>query len=342
MSKPYISRVASAGAEVLEHKFGGMTVKNINETSYCRLAVHTLAATRSFCEQCVPDLVVYDYVALAGRILAQKANAPAVRLSVDPAFTQQCLHEQISIPSLRELVLAWGERANEFLNEHGVTSGDFLLHREKLNVFHYPREFDPSPEAADESCIYAGRCPGEQDGFGEWSKRRSVDGTATILVAPSRSYVRGQEYFEMCVAAFSGMPWHVILSVTDSADVSELQPLPPNFEIVQNVSYTKILPYADVVLGMGGFITSSEAAYHGVPLIMTSRGEVEVEWACENLARVGIGIHLRGASPNAVALRESVAKILDGAEIRNRMLQCRCLSGGGRERKRSGTESRKY
>jgi MGT family glycosyltransferase len=324
VANPFISRVESSGAEVAEYKFDALTAKNTDQTSYCRLAIKTLAATRALYERSIPDLVVYDYVALAGRIIAQQANAPAVRLSVDPAFTQAYLHEQISAPQLREGVLAASERANAFLTEHGVTSGHFLFHREKLNVFHYPREFEPSNEAIDESCIYAGRCPGEQDGFGQWSKPRNADDTATILVAPSRSYMRGREYFAMCVAAFSGMPWRVILSIGDDADLSELLPLPPNFEIVQKVSHTKILPYADVVLGMGGFITSSEAAYHGVPLVMTSCGEMEVEWACENLARIGIGIHLRGGSTNAAALRESVLKVLessDGATIRNKMMK---------------------
>jgi len=321
VSQPFVSRVESAGAEVTDCKFSAITAKNIDETSYCRLALKTLASTRTLYEKSPPDLVIYDYVALAGRILAQKVKAPAVRLSVDPAFTRECLHEQISEPRLREDVLAVSARANKFLNEHGVTNGDFLLHREKLNVFHYPKEFEPSKEAIDESCIYAGRCPGEQDGFGEWSNLPNSDDTATILVAPSRSYMQGREYFEMCVTAFSGIPWRVILSVDDA---SELLPLPPNFEIVQNVSYTKLLPYVDVVLGMGGFITSSEAAYHGVPLVMTSCGEVEVEWACENIARIGIGIHLRQENTDAAALRQAILTVLEGTQglsIRNRMME---------------------
>jgi MGT family glycosyltransferase len=298
-----------------------MTAANVDETSYCRIAVNTLAATRSFYEQSIPDVVVYDYLALAARLLAHRTNALAVNLSVDPAFKEEYLHEQICVPKFRETALALSAGADRFLAEHGIESSGYLFHRNKLNVFQYPKEFEPSKHAIDESCIYAGRCPGEQVGFGEWSKPIHNNDAPTILVAPSRSYARGRDYFEMCAAAFTGLPWHVVLSISDNADASELLPLPSNFEIIKNVHHTKILPHADVVLGMGGFITSAEAAYHGVPLVMTSCGEVEVEWACENLARIGIGIHLRKENTDALALREAAFKVLDGADIRERMMR---------------------
>ena len=314
ISEPYISRVMDVGAEAIEYKFGVLNSSNVEPTSHCRIAINTLASTRRVYEKTAPDLIVYGYPALAARILAKNLNVPAVKISIDHAFSKEYLSEQIHLPMLRESVLASSKAADKFLAAHGVNSQDFIFYRERLNVFPIPREFEPCEGSLDDSCIHAGRCLGEQSGFGQWNKKH-VDGKPTILVAPSKSYVTGAEYFRMCITALSGEQWHVILSIDDEAVASELLPLPPNFEIARNTLYTKILPYVDAMVGMGGYITASEALYHGVPMVMTSCGKAELEWVAGSLARVGIGIHLQSDNTNIVSLRAAVEEVLGSDRI---------------------------
>ena len=319
ISEPYLSRVADVGAEVIEYKFGALNSNNKEPDPFCRIAINTLPRTRVVYERTAPDLIVYDYVALAGRILAKQWKVPAVKISMDHAFTKEHLSAQIGIPQLRERVLAHSMAADRFLTNHGVDSQDYIFHREILNVFPFPREFEPCEGSLNESCIHAGRCAGEQAGFGKWSKRQP-DENPTILVAPSISHVRGPEYFRMCIAAFTNTRCRVVLSINgDDVDVNELQPLPPNFEIVQRTSYTRILPYVEAVVGMGGYITASEALYHGVPMVMTSCGTAELECLAGNLERLGIGIHLQSDNTNPISLRTAVEEVLLSDRIQGKV-----------------------
>src|SRR5262249_55222220 len=77
-SENYAPRIAELGAEVvpceafdLAAAFGeGVNDKDIAEQPICRLAIRTLSQVLRFYETNRPDLIIYDHVAFAGRILA--------------------------------------------------------------------------------------------------------------------------------------------------------------------------------------------------------------------------------------------------------------------------------
>lgn len=315
-SEPFLLRVARTGAEVIEYKHGVLTAKDTDNYLYCRLAAKTISATEPFYHRHPPDLIIYEFVALAGRILAHRWHAPAVQTSCNFAFTTDHMVEQIRDPRLRRTALNMSAEADKFLNAHDLQRSGFIFHRERLNLFLFPREFEPSKDALDQSCLHVGRCAGEQEGFGEWTPPHSPVGP-TILVAPSRSYARDGEYFRMCVNALSGMRCHVVLSIDDNADTKALGPLPEGFELVQRTSHAKIMRHADLLIGMAGTATSSEAAYHGLPLVVTSCGAIELECAADNLMRLGVGTHIRGSDISPDCLREAVERTLSSSLISN-------------------------
>jgi UDP:flavonoid glycosyltransferase YjiC (YdhE family) len=111
------------------------------------------------------------------------------------------------------------------------------------------------------------------------------------------------------------LPWHVVLSIGESPDQASSGPLPEGFETVQRTSHTKILPHASMVLCMGGMATAAEAAYHGVPMVITSRGHAELEWLGDNFARLGLAAHLRGRDLTADVLRRFVIETLESTAL---------------------------
>jgi MGT family glycosyltransferase len=314
---PFAARVEQLGAEVIKYRFGALTFRVLQEDSFCTLATRTLAAVMPFYEKHTPDLIVYDLTALAGRVLAHRFQVPAVKTTPHFAFTGATLATQICDP-MRAGVLESSAGADRFLQRHGIFTDGFIFHRERLNIHMMPREYEPCDEAIDETCLYAGRCAGEQTAFGNWS-RGDRDGKPVVLVATSRSYAQGPAYFRMCLDAFAGMPWHVVLSVDGDANAAALLPLPENAEIVQNTSHTRILPRASLLAFMGGMTTANEAAYHGVPWVCTSLGISELEWLAENLARLRIGVHLKGAKVSPSDLRQAALQVLESSEIRDQV-----------------------
>lgn len=330
-SGPFVPRVARLGVEVIEYRYVVMTARGQDRNSYCRLAINALASVRAFYGAERPDLVIYDMHSLAGPVLAHHWRVPRIRVSPWFALDRRALDMQLTHPSVRALVFEQSARADEFLNEHGTPSNDYAFAREKLNIHTLPRDCDPGADLVDDSCLYAGRCAGEQVPFGDW---RPISYDKPIaLVAASKTFVPELNYFRLCIEAFSGLPWHIVLSIDDDTDPSSFLPLPENFEIVQKTSHTRVLPYASLLVFMGGAGTSNEAAYHGVPLVMLTMGVAELEAWADNLTRLGLGIHLKGAVQDTSQLRQAILEVTGNSSILEnvRSLQHRVRREAGAE-----------
>lgn len=262
-----------------------------------------------------PDVIVYDLASLAGPVLASRFDVPAVMTSVYFPFDEARLNDHFKRPGFGDDVLQLNGKADKFLKRHGLHSRNYLLRREDLNIYLFPSEFSPS-RVGDESCLYAGRCAGEQTSFGTWIKNVK-EGRPIVLVATSTTYIQASDYFRMCIDALADQGWHVILSMSDDADPASLDPLPAHFEVVQRTSHTAILPYANLLVFLGGIITSAEAAYHGVPLLITSCGNEELEDLGDNLESLGLGIHLRNHEMNTQTLRRCAQEVMGSSTVQS-------------------------
>jgi MGT family glycosyltransferase len=261
-----------------------------------------------------PDLMIYDAEAFAGRVLAKRWAIPSIQISPHFAYERSSLHLQIRDDEFRAWYLHWSTEVDAVLRRHGVDEHEWLFHRERLNIHTFPREFEPSQHAvADERNFYAGRCAAESPCYGQWKNKDSVRRIA--LISAATTYTRDADYFKMCIAALTGLDWHTILSLGEEFDPAPLMPLPPHFEILRGVSHTQIYPYAAMVFFSGGTASSSEAAYHGVPLIVTSCGSSELEGLGDNINWLGFGRHIRKDETSVARLREVALEVSSSPRI---------------------------
>jgi MGT family glycosyltransferase len=258
-------------------------------------------------------------LAFAGRILANRRGIPAVQTSPLFAHDRAVFAAQDGSSDFFQRILEDCGVADDFLRRYGVTSAsDFLFHREGLNVYFFPRQLQPNADLMGEDCFYGGRLAGEQLHFGNWQRTDSGD-RPLVLVANSTSYLRGPEFFKMCMEAMSGLSWHVVFSIGDYMDAKALGPLPPHVEIAQGNSHVQILRYASLVIGLGGIISVSEAAYHGVPTIALSCGYPENEWEQRHFEHLGTIIHLPQSEMNAENLRRAIIRASEDVTIQTRV-----------------------
>ena len=296
-SERFAATVSDLGAEFVRcppfsNPFDRVTgIEESHEHPAIPLATRTLSDVMPFYATNRPDLIVYDFVCLAGRILAEKWNIPAIQTS--PAFALDPLHldQQPKGLEFREAVLTAGRAMNRLLAHHGIVRGNHPFYREQLNIYFYPEALQLDGDAFDETCFYAGRCAAERPHQRKWRRHR-IDDRPILLVSTSTVYIQGPAYFKMCVDALSGLKWHVILAIGDRNDPAAFDPLPPHFEIMQHVPQIEVLPYVDFLICLGGMITTGEAMYHGIPLLMLTNGYPEAEAYAENNARLGLGRHL--------------------------------------------------
>ena len=311
-SAKFESKVRQIGAEYI--CCPTFDYATLGEGAFCHLAMSTLAEVTPFYEIYMPDLIIYDIVAFAGRLLAHKWHIPAVKVSPHFSYSEAVLHEQIRDATLRDLTISGSRKVDHFLRSHGIRSSGYMFHREELNIYPFPKDFDPNGVTADGSCLYAGRCAGEQPYYGDW-RDDANDGKPVALVVSSTTYIRGAEYFKMCVEALSNLPLNVVLIPGGDSQIASLLPLPQNVQHVHGTSPAKILSTASVLICTGGAMTVSEAMYHGVPLVMTSCGIPELEGLCEMWVALGLGIHLRAKEMNAESLRRAVLNVVGNPEI---------------------------
>jgi MGT family glycosyltransferase len=302
------------------------------EHPFCRMATNILARFGQLFSDNRPDLIIYDAVSFAGRILATKWNIPAVCMGPDFALDRDAFTLQVPNPAFRQHCLDSSARADRFLQRHGVDSSGFIFHREGLNVYLLPKMLQLKGDVFGPEMFYAGRCIAERRTFGEW--KAPDNGRPLVLVTTSTSFLEGPEHFKMCIEALSDLQWNVILSVGDGVDSALLDPLPPNVSVVQHVSHLKILPHASLLVCQGGSATVSEAAYNGVPMVVTTRGSLELEWMGENIVNLGIGIHLKNAEMTAEAIRGAALAVSHDVAMHQRVEEMRrvvCREPGAEE-----------
>jgi MGT family glycosyltransferase len=315
------ARVRSLGAEFVRCQ-RVLTSKECNADGVgnivTRQAAGMLEEITPFYEANRPALILRDYGAVAGQILAHRWKIPVIKTSPIFAHEKRTHSRQVKDISFRKDILELSRHIDLFLGQHGIADSDWLFHRDRLNIHFCPKELQPCPESIDETCFFAGRCTNEQPLYGAWQKP-DIGKRTVAFVAASTHYVRGPQFFRSCIEAFEGLGWHLILSIGDKIDAAALGPLPPHVEIVQQVSHLRILPHVHVLVCMGGIMTCTEASYHGVPMVITSHGYPEIEWQADNIEEQGTGVHLRGAELSPAELRNAALRVVNDAALLQRV-----------------------
>jgi MGT family glycosyltransferase len=328
-SEAFATRIAALGAEtitcpaipldrdVVEEEGAGVKVADAVGRVFGPM-VESVPKIREFYELHRPDLILHSNLAMAGHILGERLNIPRIQYHSTFALDKENLFRQIRDPTYRKYISEGSQRVDRFLHENGVASKDFAFARGRLTVLFVSKFLQPLGDAFGPDCIFAGRCAGEQSYQVSW-RRRDTGGRPVVLVATSTMFVRGPDYFNMCIEALKELPVHVILSIGPEGRPECYDALPAKFEVVQHVPHAQILPHVDLFIFLSGTISTSEAIYHGVPMLVTSHGYRELEWQGENIDGLGIGIHLRKSDMSTATIKTFANQILSDSNLLKRV-----------------------
>jgi len=294
------------------------------ENFFTRYAASMLDAIRPFLERNRPDLILYDFTALAGRILASQWNIPAIQTSPFYAFDESVSFEsQMKHPELRTWITEHAQVIAQYLKRNGVVSNNYHVDKERLNIYLFSRVLQPNSARFGANCYFAGRCAAERLVTGKW--QGNSDGRPIALIAmstlsskwPERSRV--PEYFGMCMSALPSLGWHVVLAIGEHCATESLTPLPAHCEIVKHTSYLNVLSRAKLLCFMSGIASTTEAAYHGIPMIAISEGVGEYEWQSDRIVELGIGAHLRKGETSMENIRGAAIQLSSDAATLHRV-----------------------
>ncbi|WP_016699783.1 macrolide family glycosyltransferase [Actinoalloteichus spitiensis] len=269
-----------------------------------------------------PDLIVYDTSILhAGRILARKWGVPAAQLI--PMFASNesfsYLNAMFNPDGAEGALPGWVHDmlANiaALAARHGVDAPPQELWWEipDFSLVNIPREFQYAGDSFDERFAFVGPCVGDRGFLGSWEPPGS--GLPVALVSFGAVFNEHPDFFRTCVRAFTGAPFHAVMTVADGLDPAELGELPSNVEVHRWVPHVAVLAHASAAVTHGGMGTVMESLHAGRPMVVIPTSAIDAVTA-RRIAELGLGVTMDPAEVTAERLVAAVRTVIEDDAVR--------------------------
>lgn len=278
-----------------------------------------------------PDLILFDFMAMAGKLLAEKFGIEAVRLCSTYAQNEHFTFRSIS----EEFKIELTPEQEDALKNSNLPSFNFedMFEPAKLNIVFMPRAFQPYGETFDERFSFVGPSLAKRKFQEKETPIISDSGRPVMLISLGTAFNAWPEFYHMCIEAFRDTKWQVIMAVGTTIDPESFDDIPENFSIHQRVPQLEILKKAELFITHGGMNSTMEGLNAGVPLVAVPQMP-EQEITARRVEELGLGKHLRPEDTTAASLREAVSQTDGDPHVLKRIqdMQKHIKQAGGAEK----------
>ena len=269
-------------------------------------------------EECGPDLLVCNELDLTARLAARAIRRPAATFRPFHAASRWGSPPTAPSPELNSratLGLAdWAARYGfPQTSLEDVVRGD-----EPLRLVFMPKRFQSAAETFDERYRFVGpslrrpsRAPwpfAPQPGF-----------------RPLRAYIslgtlrnNRPDFYQLCLDAFSGPEWEVVMSIGEQIDRADLGVIPVNFDVRAVAPQLALLAEIDVFITHGGLNSVMEAMWTGVPVVVLPEID-EQRLTAARVLELGLGLVLERVGLTKEALLTGARGCILDADMRSRV-----------------------
>ncbi|MCY8071347.1 glycosyltransferase [Bacillus inaquosorum] len=345
-TEEFAPAVQQAGAEALIYhtslnidpkQIREMMEKNETTLSLLKESLSILPQLEDLYQDDQPDLIIYDFIALAGKLFADKLNVPVIKLC--SSYAQ---NESFQLGS-EDMLKKIGEAEAEFkayLEQEQLPAVSFeqLAVPEALNIVFMPKSFQIQHETFDDRFCFVG------PSLGKRTEQESLliekDDRPVMLISLGTAFNAWPEFYKMCIEAFRDSSWQVIMSVGKSIDPESLGDIPAHFTIRQSVPQLEVLERADLFISHGGMNSTMEAMNAGVPLVVIPQ-MYEQELTAKRVDDLGLGVYLPKEEVTVSRLQEAVQAVAGDQEVLSRVknMQKDVKEAGGAERAAAAIEA---
>ncbi|HWL38173.1 MAG TPA: glycosyltransferase [Frankiaceae bacterium] len=262
-----------ANARVMREVFGGANVDA------------TLAAHEALVDEWRPDLVVREVAEVGSYVAATRAGVPHVQVA-------------LGLRAMEELLVG---SLDGFADRYGVDPAP-LLTTPTLSLVP-PSMEPPDPHRTryrDPAMAPTTGEPADELPPGDDPLVYVTYGSVAASLPPFRGVYRES------LDALADLPVRILMTTGDAGDPAELGDLPPNVRVVRWAPQDRVLPYASVAVGHGGFGTTFGALAAGVPVAVRPLFSSDQFTNAAAVARAGAGVVVDGPG----ALRDAVTGLL--------------------------------
>ncbi|MDT3427431.1 MGT family glycosyltransferase [Paenibacillus forsythiae] len=330
----FIPVVKQTGASVLPYHSATLDVldqlnhvKQINEIissnsenlpmKFLEEAISTYYQLEQIYADDLPDLILFDFIALSGNLFAAKHGISAVRL-----FSSYAENEHVSaLPVISdEIKDQLAAKLKEFTEKEGIPVKHFmeLFAPEKLNIAFMPRAFQLQGDLFDEHFLFVGPSIGKRS-YNESLPIHENRDRPVLLISLGTIFNPWPEFYQMCIEAFRDSGWQVVMSTGSKISPESLGDIPDNFIVRQQVPQLEILPHTKLFISHGGMNSTMEAMSFGVPLVVIPQ-MFEQEITARRVSELGLGQHFLPDEVTVQVLRQAVQEVSGDGQLKKRVL----------------------
>jgi MGT family glycosyltransferase len=202
------------------------------------------------------------------------------------------------LQTAQRMDLRWGTQSPNLV--------EFFANRQQLNLLFTSREFHLAGASYDESYQFVGPSfPCDTQAFD-----LPLGFGPLIYISLGTIFNHQADFYRACFKAFGGKDCRVILATGNRIGHDELGAPPSNFTLHRHAPQIAVLRHADAFLTHGGMNSTSEALWHGVPLLVfPQHGDQHLVAA--RVAELGAGLVMRPPDASPERLHALTSRLLE-------------------------------
>lgn len=263
----------------------------------------------------MPDAIIADALAIAGRLAAWKLNLPLIEM-----FTSFSANEHFAIdrfwpkyPDTNPARAKALEIAKDLQEKFGgplLTCTEIFEGTGDFNIVTQPKSFHPAGETFDpKKYFFAGAQVAKRADSGTWQP--PTNGKPLLYTSLGSLFNNWPEFYQMLFPVVKDMDINVLCSIGNALKPEDLGEIPENVQVMAFTPQLEVLEHCDYFFTHAGTGSVMEALYFGVPCfcipqmdeqIFTAGLMVEKGLACASLKKDEV---------TEDALRENLTKLIN-------------------------------
>ncbi|MBI5839051.1 MAG: glycosyl transferase [Chloroflexi bacterium] len=266
-----------------------------------------------------PDYIIYDSMAIWGRIIAKKMNLPAVcSITTFVMGEGQLPNPQILLSLIKDMgsIRQFNDLSKQVAAEFNITPirlKEMFTNEADLNIVYTSTFFQPNAHQIEGNYKFIGpsiAARNERDNF-DFPENKPL-----VYISLGTVFNNNLEFYNECFKAFENTGYQVVLSVGKQIDIDALKNIPANFIVRRHVPQLEVLQKASLFITHGGMNSVNEALFFGVPLIVIPMS-VDQPIVASRVRELGAGIYLEKRKANHRNLKKFSGLILADERYKN-------------------------
>jgi UDP:flavonoid glycosyltransferase YjiC (YdhE family) len=140
----------------------------------------------------------------------------------------------------------------------------------------------------------------------------------TVYATVGLSFSTEAAVFRALLDALDGLDLDAVVTIGHALQPAMLGPIPSNVLVAAYIPGSLLLPRCTAVIMHGGFNTLHQVLWHGLPSVVVPQMGGDQGLTADQLARLGLGLHVPGLVPSVEALRAALLRVVAEPEFAQR------------------------